>query len=489
MNDTQRVIVGDCRNILLPDESVHLVVTSPPYWSLRDYGVDPSVWGGDPECAHEWGTAHTARGHEGKQRWVHIPDDNAARFAAELPQGTLCARCGAWLGALGLEPTPELYIEHLVECCREIRRVLRPDGVCMLNLGDSYASGGLGGASDKSGLHGGSGVKPHEKIKQGPIRARSAPAGTKPKQKLLVPHRAAIALQADGWWCRADIPWAKRNGMPESVTDRPAVSHEYWFLLTRSPRYYWDADAIRAPYTQAAIDRSAHMYGRGPAAAIAKSPAVGDGSGHYAPPNPAGRNFRTSDLILDDDGEPLVLVSPTQGFPGAHFATFPERVVLPWVLAGSPQRACGACGAPWVRATESEIEFVSGSGRAGNVPRGKHEDAAQALSGGYDIRMGPSRAVTTVGWDPPCDCEAEPIPGTVLDPFAGAGTVGVVCAKTARSFIGIELKPSNAAMASARIHNGGTYREPTIEPDQLDLFAENTPPRTQGSAQPARGGV
>ena len=143
--------------------------------------------------------------------------------------------------------------------------------------------------------------------------------------------------------------------------------------------------------------------------------------------------------------------------------------MLPWILAGSPQRACGACGAPWVRATESEREVVSGSGRAGRVPHGKYEGSPQALSGDYDVRMGPSKTVTTVGWDPPCDCEADPIPGTVLDPFAGAGTVGVVARKCARSFVGVELKPGNAAMAAVRIANDGEYGEPQVDPRQLEL--------------------
>ena len=392
------VMVGDVRNIPLADASVHLAVTSPPYWSLRDYGVEPSVWGGDPECAHAWQDRRYYREGGGgatssAEAFTKAGPGNAARIkAARWREDSTCAHCNAWLGALGLEPTPELYIEHLVECCREIRRVLRPDGCFLLNLGDSYAASG--GAGSQYGVK-------HRRGIAYDGQKRIAPPKSKPKDKLMVPHRAAIALQADGWWCRADVPWVKRNGMPESVTDRPATSHEYWFLLTRSPRYYWDAGAIRAPYTQASIDRSAYMYGRGPAAAIAKSPDVGDGSGHYAPPNPAGRNFRTSDRR-----------GSTQNAEGA-----------PYNQQGS---------------TENVYEYA---------------DPA-----------------------PSCQCGGDEwVPGLVIDPFAGAGTVGLVAAQEGRRFVGFECCEEYVRQANQRLRaaEGSTVHPDGSVSEQLSMELHN----------------
>lgn len=189
------IIKGDCLKVMagLPDGSIHCCVTSPPYWGLRDYGVD---------------------------------------------------------GQIGLESTPEAYVARMVEVFREVRRVLRDDGTLWLNLGDSYAAGGTGGSSMKSSLkYGGRVDHPNRaKVKQSVLNSgatsRSAPDGLKPKDLVGIPWRVAFALQADGWWLRQDIIWHKPNPMPESVRDRCTKAHEYVFLLTKSERYYYDADAV-----------------------------------------------------------------------------------------------------------------------------------------------------------------------------------------------------------------------------------------------------
>ena len=455
------VMVGDVRNIPLADASVHLAVTSPPYWSLRDYGVEPSVWGGDPECAPAWQDRRCYREGGGgatssAEAFTKAGPGNAARIkAARWREDSTCAHCNAWLGALGLEPTPELYIEHLVECCREIRRVLRPDGCFLLNLGDSYAASG--GAGSQYGVK-------HRRGIAYDGQKRIAPPKSKPKDKLMVPHRAAIALQADGWWCRADVPWVKRNGMPESVTDSPATSHEYWFLLTRSPRYYWDAGAIRAPYTQASIDRSAYMYGRGPAAAIAKSPDVGDGSGHYAPPNPAGRNFRTSDLVLAEDGLPLVQVCNTRGYPGAHFATFPPARVEPWVRAACPARVCAACEAPWRQ------------GRVKVGERNRRWSTQNAEGSPYNQQGSTENVYEYADPAPSCQCGGDEwVPGLVIDPFAGAGTVGLVAAQEGRRFVGFECCEEYVRQANQRLRaaEGSTVHPDGSVSEQLSMELHN----------------
>src|SRR5690606_14776859 len=244
---TYRLLIGDCREMLrtLPEESVHCVVTSPPYWGLRDYGLPPTVWGGDPYCDHEWGLQE-----RGRRKDVLPSEQSAAgrlgtheRATGLNDGGRVCVRCGAWRGQLGLEPTPELYVEHMVEVFREVRRVLRRDGTLWLNLGDSY-----------NAYNGNRGTESRYAGDRRKIGEPMFPQGhglmvptLKPKDLIGLPWRVAFALQADGWYLRSDIIWAKPNPMPESVTDRPTKAHEYVFLLSKSPRYYYDADAIGEP--------------------------------------------------------------------------------------------------------------------------------------------------------------------------------------------------------------------------------------------------
>ena len=265
------ILNGDSLEMLrtLPDGAARCCITSPPYWGLRDYG------------------------HAGQ---------------------------------IGLERTPDEYVSRIVEVFREVRRVLSDDGTLWLNIGDSYASGGMSNPSAKSTLNGGK------------DRGASAYAisrnteGLKPKNLVGIPWRVAFALQADGWWLRQDIIWHKPNPMPESVTDRCTEAHEYVFMLTKSKRYYFNAKAIEEKATHADT-----------------------------------RNKRS------------VWTIPTQPFPEAHFAVMPEELALVCALAGLA-------------------------------------------------------------------------PGdTLIDPFLGAGTVGVVAEKTGRKFIGCEINPDYVAMAKRRI--------------------------------------
>ena len=188
------VLRGDCLEVLptLEAQSVHCVVTSPPYFGLRDYGVD---------------------------------------------------------GQLGLEETPAAYVAKLVGVFREVRRVLRDDGTVWLNLGDSYAGGKQGRDDADRGKRHTDGRNPDTQglWKGPPPMQRQPPPGMTSKQLLGIPWRVAFALQDDGWILRSDIIWAKSNPMPESVKDRPTKAHEYIFLLAKQPRYYYDADAVREP--------------------------------------------------------------------------------------------------------------------------------------------------------------------------------------------------------------------------------------------------
>lgn len=253
------IINGDCREVLktLEAESVHCCVTSPPYWGLRDYG-----------CT----------------------------------------------GQLGLEATPEEYTANLVRVFQEVRRVLRGDGTLWLNLGDSYSGSGKGdgGKTRKQTTNSGSQFSSNL---QGCI-----PLGTKPKDLIGIPWRVAFALQADGWWLRQDLIWHKPNPMPESVTDRCTKAHEYIFLLSKSAKYYFDADAIKEPFVTnipAPRSPSSEKYGeaRGSKLGAGERTCYGEG----------GRNKRSVWSVLP---EPL---------HDAHFATFPTSLIRPCIQAGCPK--------------------------------------------------------------------------------------------------------------------------------------------------------
>ena len=250
---TVRILVGHVLDRLadLPDESVHCVVTSPPYWGLRDYKIPPQVWGGNG-CAHEWGGAIPTREQTGG-------GGNKANVGSFHGGSTsaFCQHCGAWRGSLGLEPAPALYIAHLVEIFREVRRVLRKDGTLWLNLGDSYATGAGkakqagGGAQGERWRGPGMAQVPDNKNPGAMIPTyqpnRMPLPGLKPKDLIGIPWMLAFALRDDGWWLRSEITWAKRAPMPESVTDRPTMATEKVFLLTNSAKYFYDAEAVKEP--------------------------------------------------------------------------------------------------------------------------------------------------------------------------------------------------------------------------------------------------
>lgn len=215
---TTTIYVGDCRAALrgMAAGSVHCVVTSPPYYNLRNYGI------------------------EGQLGLEHAPD------------------CLGW--ATGDE-CGECYVCHLVEVFREVRRVLRDDGTVWLNLGDSFAGGGNGGGGSfaKDGMRA---AKPGtDKNVPGRTGSRGAGGKLKPKDLMLMPHRVALALQADGWWVRTDVVWNKSNNLPESVTDRPARAHEYVFLLTKRRRYFYDHMAVKQPVSDSSLARLARTAG------------------------------------------------------------------------------------------------------------------------------------------------------------------------------------------------------------------------------------
>jgi DNA modification methylase len=463
-----RILVGDARTVLatLPAESVHCVVTSPPYWGLRDYGLPPTVWGGDdPSCAHAWeivsragqtggdGTTSSLNAKYGDDGRFHPDGHQHPQTAAVLTSG-FCSHCGAWRGALGLEPTPAAYVAHLVEVFRAVRRVLHPSGTVWCNLGDAYA-GSWGAQSRPNGtdigsaLDGGSmlsarQIAAHPKGQSQTGSLKNTP-GLKPKDLIGLPWRVAFALQADGWWLRSEIIWAKPNPMPESVTDRPTKAHEQLFLLAKAERYFFDAEAIREPHAPESIERMrmplTTARDRFDATQLGSSNFTNYNGRETGWGNPAGRSKRS------------VWTIPSAPFSEAHFATFPPALVEPCVQAGTSERgACPVCGAPWRRAVEHGTPTriggnagVSLAHSTGPMDRGGH--------GQWDAGHMPMvRPTLTLGWAPTCACAAgEPRPCVVLDPLGGAGTTALVADRLGRDAILVDLSPAYAAMAERRI--------------------------------------
>jgi len=314
-----RILIGDARKRLaeLPSGSVRTCITSPPYFGLRDYGT--ASWdGGDPECPHTGKPMATKANINRNTGGNDVKNATALEFFRERCER--CERCGAMRvdSQMGLEETPEAYVEEMVLLFREVWRVLADDGTLWLNLGDSYfPHNGSRGNKTPAGdsLRG----RDNEYQPAPKINAE----GLKGKDLIGIPWRVAFALQADGWYLRSDIIWAKPNPMPESVTDRCTKSHEYVFLLSKSPRYYYDHKAIKEHALHPNIKHKSNKKPEGASVAY-----IGN------PPTNLGRAGTSDDGLRNKRDVWTIAIKP---FRGAHFAVMPEALVEPCVLAGSAE--------------------------------------------------------------------------------------------------------------------------------------------------------
>lgn len=438
-----KILQGDVLERLrhLPSNSVDCVVTSPPYWALRDYKLPPTQW---PEVKYK-----------------------LFGFEIVVPAMECC---------LGLEKTPEAFIGHLVLVFEEVRRVLKPTGVCWVNMGDTYVATAPGTNSaplKREGVL--SGVSEQTSISR-VIKRNKTPEGLKPKDLVGIPWMLAFALRGAGWYLRQDIIWAKRSCMPESVTDRCTKSHEYIFQLTKSQKYYFDNEAIKTPVTEQFANDSRWLTGP-----TDKNMKLGYNEAKAQNPKQVHRMFSKSGNkqrktsaergCPEGTGKNQAGSVPWEGmtanrrsvwhispssFKEAHFATFPTDIPELCIKAGSSEYGCcSECDKPWKRILEKQKgnpEHFNGS----SFTKGKTLTAAE-----QNAKVGTGErttTTTTTGWQPTCKCRLATdlqvpgvVPSVILDPFSGSGTTFMVAKKLNRSAIGIELNPGYVVMAERRL--------------------------------------
>lgn len=469
----------------LPAECVQMAITSPPYFGLRSYGTEPQVWGGDHKCTHDWdepATLHVQSGGtgksglnrdgrseharaEGQARTVERSSVNAHQKQGATSQrqgrsnveaqrndyrslGCFCRLCGAWKGELGLEPDFELYIDHLLEVFREVRRVLRDDGTFWLNIGDSYAGSGKGQNKDgqhnmkagdkqmtsKGTLVGGlpvirASTQRRQAVNVDGIRPRSGLESLPNKSLMGIPWRVADAMQGDGWILRNAVVWNKTNPMPGSQMDRFTSSYEFMFLFAKRGRYFFDMEAVKE-------DAVGGHPSQNKARKLADGTSRDRLDTHMGSSIPWDSEKRTPRDVWS---------FPTAPYRDAHFATFPPRLVETPILAGSPEMgSCSACGAPWRRIVA--VWYENPGNRTTNGPRSLEN---RGFTAGFEERL--VKKTETLGFQPSCVCLAPREPAVVLDPFIGSGTTAVVALNLGRSCIGIELNPEYAQMARDRV--------------------------------------
>lgn len=425
------ILTGDALTVLrtLPEAVAQTVVTSPPYFRLRDYGT-ASWHGGDPDCDHVARPSATKR--QGNPAFARPCRDETLTPGYYADS---CPHCGARKVdyQVGIEDTPEEYVNRLVMIFREVKRVLRDDGTVWINIGDSYSShAGSGGGSSVSGPQPAS-VAAH-------FRHSPAPLEIPQKNLLGIPWRLAFALQADGWILRSAICWEKPNPMPESVKDRPTSAYEMVFLLAKNPRYFYDADAIREKPT-----------GR-------TDPITSFNKSHNADRQDNGRSYQ-QDGLKGANARNVWKITP-KPFKAAHFAVMPTELAAKCIKAGTAPLCCAKCGAPHQRMQKRTAK----DGRSVVVPASQRQAYdADGTPLQADNRYNPDNpqignfgghfviATEDAGWQPSCACDAGSKLCMVLDPFGGAGTTGLAAKELERDFTLIELNPDYVEMAKERL--------------------------------------
>lgn len=432
---------GDCRETIKQflDTGVkaQMCVTSPPYYGLRDYGT--GKWeGGDPECSHKRDSKASDKCITG-----HV---NLEGAVGDGIYKDVCPRCGAKRKDLqiGLEQTPEQYIQNMVEVFRLVKDLLADDGVLWVNIGDSY-----------SGSHGNG--KHEQSFGQSKYVPFDSPTseleGYKPKDLIGIPWMLAFALRADGWYLRQDIIWHKPNPMPESVADRCTKAHEYIFLLSKSRKYFFDNEAIKEP-------------------TVTKDNSVRDRDNTRLN-NVTGRTkqqgLKQNDYAMRNKRS--VWTVTTKPYKGAHFATFPKDLIEPCIRAGTSEKGhCPECGARWKRMKIDTGERRDVEVYTSDAVKDYEEAGVQNPSDTKRRVLESMAKIYEFEWIPTCECGVEPVPDIVFDPFMGSGTTAQVAIENGRQYMGCELNPSYSELQQERINDAVQKQEE--ETAQFDLFKE-----------------
>ena len=384
------ILIGDNRITLgtIPDQSIQCCVTSPPYWGLRDYGT--ATWdGGDPSCDHQGKPMATkANINRNCGTGNDVKNAQAREFYKDI-----CGKCGAKRidSQIGLEQTPNEYVAEMVAVFRQVHRVLRNDGTLWLNLGDSYSAMRDSKATPDTLRGEGTGTAVGSAANRNPANLKAA--GLKHKDLVGIPWRVAFALQADGWYLRQDIIWHKPNPMPESVTDRCTKSHEYIFLLSKSAKYYFDHEAIKEPLANSSLKR------------LSQNVAEQKGS----------------DRVPGKTNGPMKAVASGIRFGGSKYGD-----------SDDPKHA-----------TKSGDEW--------EIPA----DGLRNKRSVWTVTTRPFKGAHFATFPPqliePCILAGSKLGDTILDPFFGAGTTGLVAQRHSRNWIGCELNPEYAEMARKRL--------------------------------------
>lgn len=408
------VKIGDCRELIktLPDKSVDCIMTSPPYWGLRDYNTEPIIFDGLQDCEHDWTTYNrdNGGGHPSESAKIGATKKDIQRVYDY--KADLCCKCGAWRGQLGLEPTPELFIKHLLNFFDDVKLKLKDEGNCFVNLGDTYATH----TGKRSGQFG-------TDINAGnnSIFSKNRPKLSIPEKCLcMIPQRFAWSMVERSWILRNEIIWVKKNHMPESVTDRLTKAHEVIYHFVQQGKYYYNLDAIREPLSISSIERISQKRVFEQTVGLKQDtlrgiPENGNASRCNKMVQSLAKKYHESEFeeetnqkafgtqrekhsdnqsrttsCLHDGRNPLEVFHPlgknpsdtwdipTQPYPESHFAVFPLELVRRPILAGCP------------------------------------------------------------------------VGGTVLDPFAGSGTVGEFCRHNDRNAILFELNPEYEKLINDR---------------------------------------
>jgi len=504
-----KIICGNALEVLkgIPDESINCCVCSPPFWGLRDYGIEPIIWDGDKNCKHNFNEYNSKLLHENRQNLncgtLGNPQYRKNLHGFGNAKAGFCSKCGAWEGSLGLEPTFELYIKHLCDIFDEVKRVLRKDGTCWVNMGDSY-----GGSGNASGHNEDTKNLGYKTLEMGATKGNQKTTRQYAKCLLDIPYRFSIEMINRGWIKRNTIIWWKPNCMPSSAEDRFTVDFEYLFFFTKNNKaIFWTNEKTldcvdKRPlgikgiegrdwgwrkigenyenYNTKISREDAEKYNSLKARKYRKKEwkkvSLWKGHDYWFEQQFEELNYdsfretkrgknqpkaKIGDLMsasvnaresldawkINPNGrnKRCVWVISTRAFPEAHFAVYPEGLIEIPIKAGCPEFVCKKCGKARIKIYKFAGKYEKCGGKDSITAKEIHK-----VSSTSTLLTGKRKVNEEVGYTD-CNCNAGFEGGIILDPFMGAGTTALVALKQRKRFIGIEIKQEYIHMANKRI--------------------------------------